>query len=36
MNEHFARRGADFAISQVVDRTVGVHGLVRKTDLDRS
>ena len=24
---------ADFAISQVVDRTVGVHGLIRKSDL---
>lgn len=24
---------ADFAVSQVVDRTVGVHGLVRKADL---
>ncbi len=23
---------ADFAISQVVDRTVGVHGLIRKAD----
>lgn len=27
---------ADFAISQVVDRTVGVHGLIRKADFDRS
>ncbi|MFI7584057.1 acetamidase/formamidase family protein [Kocuria sp. M1N1S27] len=26
---------ADFAISQVVDRTVGVHGLIRKADFDR-
>lgn len=24
---------ADFAVSQVVDRTVGVHGLIRKSDL---
>ena len=23
---------ADFAVSQVVDRTVGVHGLIRKAD----
>lgn len=23
---------ADFAVSQVVDRTVGVHGLTRKAD----
>ena len=27
---------ADFAVSQVVDRTVGVHGLIRKADFDRS
>lgn len=27
---------ADFAISQVVDRTVGVHGLIRKADFGRS
>ena len=27
---------ADFAISQVVDRTVGVHGLIRKADFDRA
>lgn len=25
---------ADFAVSQVVDRTVGVHGLIRKADFD--
>lgn len=27
---------ADFAVSQVVDRTVGVHGLIRKADFGRS